>query len=113
MISNNLAILLYSDIVAKLDKVANAARLVDRDELSAVKRYSHSAIFEYYRDSTIWTITVYPNGITHSDNVADLTLRFGETFGITPYVIKRTADSITYRFPLDDLNSEVLNENEF
>lgn len=113
LICNNLPKILYPGLVTKLDKVANAARLTDRDELSQVKRYSHSVIFEYYQDSTIWMITVYANGITHSDNVTDLTLRFGEAFGVTPYVIKRTADSITYRFPLDDLNSEALNEDEF
>ena len=113
IIVNDSAKLLYPDIVTKLDKVANAARLTDRDELSQIKRYSHSVIFDYYCDSTKWMITVYANGVTHSDNVTDLTLRFGEAFGVTPYVIKRTADSITYRFPLEDLNSEVLNEDEF
>ena len=113
IVVNNFAKLLYPDIVGKLDKVANAARLTDRDEMSQIKRYSHSVIFDYYCDSTKWMITVHANGVTHSDNVADLTLRFGEAYGVTPYVIKRTADSITYRFPLDDLNSEVLNEDEF
>lgn len=113
IVVTNYAKLLYPDLVSKLDLVANAARLTDRDELSQIKRYSHSVIFDYYCDSTKWTITVYANGVTHSDNVADLTLRFGEAFGVTPYVIKRTANSITYRFPLDDLNSEVLNEDEF
>lgn len=109
---NNFARLRYPDIVVKLDKVANAARLTDRDEFSKVKRYSHSVVFEYYKDSTIWTVAVYANGITHSDNVADLTLRFGEVFGVTPYVIKRTANSITYRFPTNS-KEEVLNEDEF
>lgn len=112
IVVNNFAKLLYPDIVVKLDKVANAARLTDRDELSQVKRYSHSVIFEYYQDSTVWTITVYANGITHSDNVTDLTLRFGEAFGLTPYVIKRTANSITYRFPTVS-RTEELNEDEF
>lgn len=112
IVVNNYAKLLYPDRVSKLDKVANAARLVDRDELSAVKRYSHSSIFEYYQDSTVWTITVYANGVTHSDNVADLTLRFGEAFGITPYVVQKTANSITYRFPTNE-KMEALNEDEF
>lgn len=112
IVVNNFAKLLYPDIVGKLDKVANAARLTDRDELSQIKRYSHSVIFDYYCDATKWTIAVYANGITHSDNVADLTLRFGEAFGITPYIIKRTANSITYRFPTNE-KMEALNEDEF
>lgn len=112
MISNNFARLLYPDLVTKLDKVANAARLTDRDKLSQVKRYSHSVIFDYYQDSTAWRITVYANGITHSDNVADLTLRFGEVFGVTPYIIKRKADSITYQFPINS-ETETLSESEF
>lgn len=112
LINNNYAKLLYPDIIAKLDKVANAARLTDRDELSQIKRYSHSVIFDYYCDSTKWTITVHANGVTHSDNVTDLTLRFGEVFGVTPYITNRTADSITYRFPTNS-KMETLNEDEF
>lgn len=112
VVGNGTVKLLYPDIIAKLDKVANAGRLTDLDEYSNIKRYSHSVIFDYYRDSTVWKITVYANGITHSDNVTDLTLRFGEAFGVTPYITKRTADSITYRFPIDS-ETETPNEDEF
>lgn len=112
-IRNSLPRLFFPEIIKKLDKVANAGRLTDRDNFDKLKKYSNSVIFEYYQTPNLLEITVFANGISHSDNVSDLTRRFGEVFGITPYVSKRTAESITYHFPISGFKNETINEDEF
>lgn len=112
-IRNSLPRLFYPEIIKKLDKIANAGRLTDQNNFDNIKRYSNSVIFEYYQAQNLLEITVYANGITHSDNVSKLTQRFGEVFGVTPYVSKRTAESITYHFPKSGFRNETINEDEF
>lgn len=102
------------DAFSKLQKLANSESLVDFDKARGDygRAIRASVVFKYQEYGRYIDITIWPNGVEHSDNVYELSRRISEVFGYTAYVHKQNLTSVTYR-----LNKykrvRSLNANEF
>lgn len=86
-------------VINQLQKLVNSEKLVDLDNHIGTykKNVRASVIIKYEECDKYIDITIWPNGIEHSDNVYELSKRMSEIFGYTAYVYKEKLTCVTYR----------------